>query len=190
MNSSLTLNGAGAVDSLFFGITVGDIGVGIGAGVGGRLGSMGVPITFKTGSGSPTCSLKLAGGDGGWDVRPMREESGPGLDFASESLKSRRGPEFTPVDGPGVPGFEPDVTGCNLVFLRFAFLAGGLVVVEDIVDVPTWGRRSGEGLAGRRDRESGKLGQAPKGWPRSRTSAAQNPWLVSFPRGGRTKCGL
>jgi hypothetical protein len=163
MNSSLTLNGAGAADSLFFGITVGDRGVETGVGVGGWLGSTGVPITFKTGSGSPTCSLKLAGDDGGWDVRPMRAESGPKPDFASESLESRE-PEFTPVNGPGVPGFEPDVTGCNLVFLRFEFLAGGLVVVEDIVDVPTWGRRSGEGLAGRRDRESWKLVQAPKGF--------------------------
>jgi hypothetical protein len=47
-----------------------------------------------------------------------------------------------------VPGFEPDVTGCNFVFLRFEFLAGGLVVVEDIADVPTWGRRSDRRVKG------------------------------------------
>ena len=26
------------------------------------------------------------------------------------------------IDGPGVPDFEPDVTGCGFVFLRFEFL--------------------------------------------------------------------
>jgi hypothetical protein len=49
----------------------------------------------------------------------------------------------------GVPGFEPDVTGCNFVFLRFGFLAGCLAVAEDIVVAPTWRRRSG-GESGKR----------------------------------------
>jgi hypothetical protein len=65
------------------------------------VGSTGVPITFETGSGSPVCSLKLDNEDGGWEVISVREESRSGLDFASESLKSRGGPEFMPVDGSG-----------------------------------------------------------------------------------------
>ena len=49
------------------------------------------------------------------------------------------------VDGPGVPDFEPDVTGCGFVFLRFEFLDGCLVVVEAIEDSSVRGRRCGCG---------------------------------------------
>jgi hypothetical protein len=59
--------------------------------------------------------------------------SGPEPAFALESPGSRGRFKFTLVDGPGVPGFEPDVTGCDF-FFRFEFLGGGLVVVEAIVD--------------------------------------------------------
>ena len=75
-NSSPTLNGAGSADPEGFGIVAeGGGGAGleggiaadfsalgfIGAGVEGKLGSAGVPITFRTGSGSgpPGCSLEL-----------------------------------------------------------------------------------------------------------------------------------
>ena len=125
MSSSLTLEGAGAANFLFFRVTVGDGGVGMGVGARGWSGSTGVSITFKTGSGSPVCSLKLGDDDGYCEVRSIRAGSDPGLDFASKSLQSRGGPEFTPVNGPGMPGFKPDVAGCNFVSLRFEVLAGG-----------------------------------------------------------------
>ena len=56
--------------------------MGMEAGVGGWLGCTGVTIPLKTGSGSPTCSLKLDGGDGGPEVRSMRAGSGTVLDPA------------------------------------------------------------------------------------------------------------
>jgi hypothetical protein len=70
----------------------------------------------------------------------MRAGSGLELDFAFRSLQPGGRFKFTPVDGPGVSGFEPDVTGCDFIFLRLEIFGGGLVVVEDIVDSPTWGR--------------------------------------------------
>jgi hypothetical protein len=42
-----------------------DFDSGIGAGVEECVGSAGVPITFKTGSGSPVCSLELDEDDAG-----------------------------------------------------------------------------------------------------------------------------
>jgi hypothetical protein len=86
---------------------------------------MGVPITFKTGSGSPVYSLRFGDDDGGCEMKSMRAGSDPGPDFAFKSLQCRGGPEFTPVNGPGMPGFKLDVAGCNFVFLRFEVLAGG-----------------------------------------------------------------
>jgi hypothetical protein len=97
----------------------------MGAGARGWSGSTGVPITFKTGSGSPVCSLRLGDDGGGCGMESMRAGSDPRLDFAFKLLQSRGGPEFTPVNGPGMPGFKPDVAGCNFVFLRFEVLAGG-----------------------------------------------------------------
>lgn len=86
-------------------------------------------------------------------------------DFALKSPQSRGRFKFTLADGPGVPGFEPDVTGCNfdLVF-RFRFLGGGLVVVEAIVDSPAQGRKSGA------DARNTVRGAGAK--PHSRTAAA------------------
>jgi len=69
----------------------------------------------------------------------MGEVSGPELAvFASKSPQSRGRFKFTLVDGPGVPGFEPDVTGFGL--FRLGFLDGGLAVVEAIVDSLAGGR--------------------------------------------------
>ena len=52
---------------LVFGVTIGDGGAGVGAGVGEYLGSTDVPVTFKMGSGSQVYGLKLDGdrGSGG-----------------------------------------------------------------------------------------------------------------------------
>ena len=80
---------------LVFDVTMGGGGVGVGAEIGEDLGSMGVPVTFKMGSGSPVYGLKVEGDDGGRGVKSMRAGSDPELDFASESLKSREGPKFT-----------------------------------------------------------------------------------------------
>ena len=96
MNSSLTLEGAGATDFLFFfSVAAGDGGVGMGAGARGWSGSTSVLIIFKTGSGSPVCSLRLGDDDGGCEMKSMRAGSDPGLNFAFKSLESRGGPEFT-----------------------------------------------------------------------------------------------
>ena len=50
-------------------------------------------------------------------MRSMRTGSGPERDFPSKSSRSGRF-KFKPV-GPGVLGFEPDVTGRDFTFLRF-----------------------------------------------------------------------
>ena len=109
----------------------------IGAGVGERVGSAGVPITFKIGSvsDSPVCGPEPGEEDElDWKVGSMRVVSGPELaDFASRSPQSRGRFRFTVVDGPGVPGFGPDVTGCGLLALRLELLYGDLTVVEAIV---------------------------------------------------------
>ena len=104
-----------------------------------------MPITSETGprSGSPVRGLRPEDEDGmGWEVGSMGAGSGPELDFAFKSFRSRGRFRFTLVDGPGVSGSGPDVTGRDFVFLRFEFLGGGLTVVEAITDSPTYGRRS------------------------------------------------
>ena len=50
-------------------------------------------------------------------MRSMRTGSGPERDFPSKSSRSGRF-KFKPV-GPGVLGFEPDVTGRDFTFFRF-----------------------------------------------------------------------
>lgn len=97
-----------------------------GAGVEGMLGSAGVPITFKTGSGSrsPAGRVELEGeGGAGWGVGFM--EGGPGSDSVSRPSPSIDKFKFKLVAGPGVLDFEPEVTGRDLVFLRF------VEVIED-----------------------------------------------------------
>ena len=67
-----------------------------------------------------------------------RARPGPERDFVFGSVSSSGRFKFKLVDGSGVSCFEPDVTGCDFVFFRLEFLGGGLVVVEDIEDFPSW----------------------------------------------------
>lgn len=125
---------AGIGDGVTADFSAFDFDTGIGA---EWLGSTGIPITFKTGSGpgSPVCRLEFEDEDEvEWEVRSARAGSDPESDFA---FASRGRFKFRLVDGPGVPDFEPEVTGCGFAFLRLEFLDGGLVAVEDIVNSPT-----------------------------------------------------
>jgi hypothetical protein len=100
-------------------------------GVGGWMGSVGVPITpinkTDSRSRSPVFRMELDEDEEGWEARSITERTGSELGSSSNPSSPFSGRfKFMLVVGTGVLDFEPDVTGRGLVFFRFVGAIGTL----------------------------------------------------------------